>query len=143
MANELCWVYKCGKLGIESHVRNGRTIHECPKHAAASRVYYAHATERTTGIYTGKKGSFWRIVDPAKPSDYHGWSSTQEAADWYLLKNLELPSAARVESASQLTAYESSFMDLAEPLEPMPASEKWAIIDYCAANKIPTLHEAD
>lgn len=101
----------------------------------------AHTQERTTGAYTGPTGRFWRIVDPAHPADYYGWSSTQEAAERFT-RSPDVPSAAVVMAAPQLTAYEARHCDLARPLE-RPSFTEWrATQDYLLTHRIPTIHES-
>ena len=104
--------------------------------------FKSHATERTSGNYTGPSGRFFRIVDPKNPTHYCGWASTREACLRYA-RSADLADGVVVEPAPHLTAYEARFSDLASPAEPMPLAARKKQQEYLLANKIPTIHEAD
>ena len=101
-----------------------------------------HTNERTTGVYTGPTGRFFRIVDPKHPTHYYGWGSNREACVRFS-KSPDLPDVVAVESAPQLTSYEARYSDLAGGPEPMPFAAWRKQQEYLLANKIPTIHEAE
>jgi hypothetical protein len=103
---------------------------------------HSHVEERTSGIYTGPKGRFFRIVDPRHPARYCGWGSTREACERFA-RSPDLPDGVVVESAPQLTSYEARYSDLAGGPEPMPFAAWRKQQEYLIANKVPTIHEAE